>query len=175
MSCPCGSTLTLEKCCKPFIQDKTLPETAEQLMRSRYTAYTLHEVDYLKETLSPESREDFDEKATRDWATKTKWKKLSILSTKKGLASDQKGTVEFCAQFEYDGQDLQLHEISEFKKDKSGRWFYVDGEAHTHPAQENVEEAHKKPETFVRSTQKIGRNDPCPCGSGNKFKKCCGK
>jgi SEC-C motif-containing protein len=144
-------------------------------MRSRYTAYTLHEINYLRETLSPDSRDDFDEKATRDWATQTEWKKLTILSTKKGLAEDQKGTVEFSAHFKYNGDDLQLHEVSQFKKDKDGRWFYVDGEAHTHPANDNIEEAHQKPETFIRSSAKVGRNDPCSCGSGKKFKRCCGK
>lgn len=143
-------------------------------MRSRYTAYVIKAIDYLKTTLTPESREDFDPQATRQWAEESEWKKLTILSTHKGTVADTHGTVEFCAFFKHDGNDLQLHEVSQFRKDKEGRWLYVDGEAHTHPADEDVEHAHKKPETFIRTQAKVGRNDPCACGSGKKFKKCCG-
>lgn len=173
-SCPCGNSINFEDCCEPFIKGTKLPETAEQLMRSRYSAYVRGEIEYLKSTLAPESRKDFDTEATRKWSKEAKWKKLAILSTHKGTASDTKGTVEFCAYYAYDGQDLQLHEVSKFRKEKEGQWLFVDGDAHTHPADENVEEAHAKPETFVRTQAKVGRNDPCSCGSGKKFKKCCG-
>jgi SEC-C motif domain protein len=174
MACPCGNKQTYQECCEPFILGKSLPETAEQLMRSRYSAYTVVALDYLRDSLAPEGRKDFDAAATRKWAESTKWKKLSILSTKKGTSNDSKGTVEFCAFFETNGDDLQLHEVAEFRKEKDGHWVYVDGDAHTHPANENVEESHSKPETFVRTEAKVGRNDPCSCGSGKKFKKCCG-
>ena len=174
MACPCGNKQTYQECCEPFILGKSLPETAEQLMRSRYSAYTVVALDYLRDSLAPEGRKEFDAAATRKWAESTNWKKLSILSTTKGTSNDSKGTVEFCAFFETNGDDLQLHEVAEFRKEKDGQWVYVDGDAHTHPANENVEESHSKPETFVRTEAKVGRNDPCSCGSGKKFKKCCG-
>ena len=173
-ACPCGTTQIFEECCEPFLKGKALPETAEQLMRSRYTAFTVADLDYIKKTLAPESRKDFDGEATRKWAEEAKWKKLSIVSTKKGTAEDTKGIVEFCAFYEYEGEDIQLHEVAKFRKEKDGQWLFIDGDAHTHPASENVENAHQRPETVVRTQAKIGRNDPCSCGSGKKFKKCCG-
>lgn len=174
MNCPCGIPQPFKECCEPFIQGKSLPETAEKLMRSRYSAFVVADVEYIKKTLAPESRKDFDYEATRKWAQEAKWKKLSILSTQAGGEGDSKGIVEFSAFYEFDGEDIQLHEVAKFRKEKDGQWLFVDGDAHTHPASEDVEHAHKRPETFVRSQAKIGRNDPCSCGSGKKFKKCCG-
>lgn len=174
MPCPCGNSLSLQECCEPFIKRKKLPETAEQLMRSRYTAYTLHEMKYLTETLAPEARADFDAEETKKWAEQAIWKKLEILDTKKGKAGDSQGVVEFSAFYEHNGEDLQHHEVSTFRKDKDGQWLFVDGNAHTHPADEDLEKAHATPVTVVRESAKIGRNDPCSCGSGKKYKKCCG-
>lgn len=175
MLCACGTKQSFSDCCEPFIKGNKLPETAEQLMRSRYTAYTVADVDYLKNTLAPESRKDFDREATRKWAEEAKWKKLTIMSTQHGTADDDTGKVEFCASYEYEGQGIQLHEVSSFRKSKEGQWYFVDGEAHSHPEGENVELSHSKQVTVVRASAKIGRNDPCSCGSGKKFKKCCGK
>ncbi|MFM8313693.1 MAG: YchJ family protein [Deltaproteobacteria bacterium] len=174
MSCPCGTTKKYAQCCEPFILEKALPETAEQLMRARYTAYTVAQVDFIKNSLAPESRKDFDFEATKKWAKEAKWKKLTIMSTQKGTQADDQGTVEFCAAYEYDGEDIQLHEVSQFRKSKEGQWFFVDGDAHSHPGDEDVVLAHSRPATFVRTQAKIGRNDPCSCGSGKKYKKCCG-
>jgi SEC-C motif domain protein len=173
-SCPCGSAKAFQECCGPFLSGEKRPETAEQLMRSRYTAYTVVDVPYLKRTLAPEARKGFEEADTKAWAEKTKWKKLSILSTKKGSVSDTKGIVEFSAFYELEGEEIQHHEVSKFRKDDEGQWFFVDGDAHSHPADEDIGDAHKPQETVVRKGEKVGRNDPCTCGSGKKFKKCCG-
>ena len=76
MDCPCGSGKTYDECCEPFIRGKAFPETAEQLMRSRYSAYTLQEIPYITDTLHPDHREDWDERGPgtgretpfgRDW------------------------------------------------------------------------------------------------------------
>lgn len=174
MSCACGTGKKYSQCCEPYILGKNLPETAEALMRSRYTAYTVANVTYLKDTLAPESRKDFDADATKKWAEEAKWKKLTIMSTDKGTQEDERGIVEFCAAYEFEGEDIQLHEVSRFRKSKEGQWYFVDGDAHSHPGGENIEEAHSRPATFVRASAKIGRNDPCSCGSGKKYKKCCG-
>lgn len=171
MSCPCGTDKEFSQCCEPFITGKALPQTAEELMRSRYTAYTIQNIDYIKQTLAPESQEDFDLQASKDWAQNAKWMGLKILKTKKGTSEDKTGTVEFVATYN-DGKDtLEHHEVSEFRKNK-GRWFFVDGHAHTHKEGESHQHHHTQ-ETVIRDSPKVGRNDPCPCGSGKKYKKCC--
>lgn len=172
--CPCGSGANYSSCCEPFIRGTAKPPTAEKLMRSRYTAFTISDIDYLKKTLAPESSHDFDVKSTREWAQKSKWKGLKILSTDKGTENDKKGVVEFVATYEYKGDSIEHHEVSQFRKSPEGQWFFVDGDSHTHKEGEGHQHHHPKQETVVRESPKVGRNDPCPCGSGKKFKKCHG-
>ena len=173
MNCPCGSNQSLESCCEPFLKGKASPETAEKLMRSRYTAFSLADVDYIKNTLAPESRSDFDVASTKKWAEEATWKGLKIMSTEKGAETDKKGTVEFTATYSIEGETLDHHEVAQFRKNDAGKWFFVDGDAHTH--KEGEEHGHHhRPQTVVRESPKVGRNDPCPCGSGKKYKKCCG-
>lgn len=173
MNCPCGSKKSFETCCQPYLTGKAIPETAEQLMRSRYTAYTTVDINYIKNTLAPESRHDFDPKTTKDWAEHAKWKGLKIMSTERGTANDTKGTVEFTATYEQDGKGFDHHEVSQFRKSEDGQWLFVDGDAHTH--NEGEEHGHHHTvQTVVRDAPKVGRNDACPCGSGKKYKKCCG-
>lgn len=172
MKCPCGNDSTYETCCGPYLAGKVLPETAEKLMRSRYTAYTRADVAYLKKTTAPEMRKDFDEAATEQWAKSSKWKGLKIQDTKEGTADDTTGVVEFTATYEQEGQGIDHHEVSQFRKDKEGQWLFIDGEGHQHKEGESHHDA-PKPVPVVREGAKIGRNDPCPCGSGKKYKKCC--
>ena len=171
--CPCGSNQIFGQCCGPLIKGEALPESAEKLMRSRYTAFTLADIDYLKKTLAPESRHDFSAKETRVWAEQAKWNGLKILSTQKGTANDKKGTVEFIASYEQGGEKIDHHEVSQFRKAENGQWYFVDGESHQHKDGEDPHH-HHKPQTVQREAPKIGRNDPCTCGSGKKYKKCCG-
>lgn len=173
MSCHCGLEKSFEECCQPFINGKATPETAEQLMRSRYSAYVSNDLGYIKKTLAPESQSDFDMASTKEWAAKSKWKGLKILSTKDGKKSDTKGTVEFIATYTKDGKGIDHHEVAEFRKTESGQWLFVDGDAHTHAEGEDHHHHHVKQVTVVREGPKIGRNDPCSCGSGKKYKKCC--
>lgn len=147
-----------------YLSGEKLPPTAEELMRSRYAAFVKADVAYIKKTLAPESREDFDENGVREWATKSKWLGLEIRRTEKGQPEDTTGIVEFVARYSVAGQTFDHHEISEFRKDPSGQWYFVDGKI--------VEPGERK--TVVREEPKIGRNDPCTCGSGKKYKKCCG-
>jgi len=170
MNCPCGSNTAFEQCCEPFLTGKKLPETAEKLMRSRYTAYTRANVEYVKSTMTPEAQQDFDEAETKAWAEGSKWKGLKISDTKLGGPNDKTGMVEFTATYEKDGQGVDHHEVATFRKTKEGQWLFVDGEAHTHKEGEGHHEPIKP---VVRTQPKIGRNDPCHCGSGKKFKKCC--
>lgn len=174
-SCACGSSKPFSECCEPFIEGKRLPETAEQLMRSRYTAYTVGNIDYIRDTLAPESRHDFDYKATKQWSQQAKWKSLRIVSSKKGGTDDRDGTVEFIATYLHGKDGIEHHEVAEFRRDDKDQWFFVDGDSHTH--REGEGHHHHPPvkrETVVRDAPKVGRNDPCVCGSGKKYKKCCG-
>lgn len=157
--CPCGSGIDYGKCCEPLIKGARQAQTAEELMRSRYTAYVKVEIDYLFETTHPAHRQGFDHEGTRQWAVNSVWEGLEIVATDKGGADDGEGQVEFIARFREKGVKKAHHELAEFKKD-DGKWFFTDGSA-----------VPRKPATSV----KVGRNDPCTCGSGLKYKKCCGK
>ena len=171
MSCPCGSGKSYADCCEPLIKGKRRANTAEELMRSRYSAFVKAEIDYLHDTLASESRRDFDKQETRKWAEQAKWKGLKIMDVQGGGADDTKGTVEFVATYEIEGEALDHHEVSKFRKSDEGRWYFIDGDSHTH--REGEGHLHR-PQTVQRESPKIGRNDPCPCGSGKKYKKCCG-
>jgi len=157
--CPCGSKQTYEECCAPFHNGELAP-TAEQLMRSRYSAFEKGKLEYLEETLSFASRKDYNAEETAEWAGQARWDKLEIVNTEDGQENDDTGMVEFRAYFKINGQKQVHHERSRFSK-LDGRWYYEDGEMN--PAQE---------QRIVG--KKVGRNDPCTCGSGKKFKKCCG-
>lgn len=157
---PCGSGRDYDSCCQPFVEGEALPPTAESLMRSRYSAYVNHAIDYLGETLHPHHRADWDREATRRWSDNAVWQGLEIVDTEAGGEGDAEGVVEFIARFEDHGRATQHRERSRFQLFE-GRWYYVDGET-------------PRPKTQRLETPKVGRNDPCPCGSGKKFKKCCG-
>ena len=160
-NCPCGMEKPYEECCGPFIQGDALPQTPEALMRSRYTAFTKTEVDYILNTVHPEKREQHDEKTVHNWAKNSDWIGLEILDTEKGGPDDTEGVVEFKVQYYQKGKRQTHHEIAQFKKEED-TWYFLDGNA---PQQEQV----------TRTGPKIGRNDPCPCNSGKKYKKCCGR
>jgi len=156
MPCVCGAGENFEKCCEPLHLGKKNAETAEQLMRSRYAAFVKQAVDYLEQTHDPETSENFDREEASTWAKTASWQGLEIVGVEGGNTSDTEGLVEFIARYSVDGQPLTHHERSEFRK-LDGWWVYVDGER-----------------IPVKQAQKVGRNEPCPCGSGKKHKKCCG-
>jgi len=147
--CPCGSGKTYRDCCAPLHRGESLATSAEALMRSRYSAYVLKLGDYLAATWHRSTRP-----AQLDIAEdNTPWQRLRILATARGGETDSEGVVEFAA--DYPGG--QMHERSRFVRE-DGQWFYLDGEM-----------------LPLLPQEKVGRNEPCPCGSGRKFKKCCGK
>lgn len=138
-----------------------MPETAEQTMRSRYTAYTKVNTTYLMSTLHPSRVEEGDMENARRWAEESEWLGLEILGTEAGGAGDEQGIVEFVARFRSkDGEEHAHQERSLFVKE-NGRWLFQEG--------------HTPQQTIRRASPKVGRNDPCSCGSGKKFKKCCEK
>jgi len=164
-ACPCGSGLEFSACCEPLLQKKKRAATAQALMRSRYAAYVENDIEYLEKTLLPRKRGAFSALEVVGWNADVDWKSLEILALEKGEAGDDEGVVEFRAAFDKDGEASEIHERSLFKK-KAGVWYYVEG-AHPDEAKEETAEAAPK-------TPKVGRNEPCPCGSGKKYKRCCG-
>jgi SEC-C motif-containing protein len=175
VKCDCGSGLEYSECCEPYLKGEKHAPTAEALMRSRYTAHVRVMPKYIIDTLAPESRKGVDEKSIREWAKESEWLGLKILSTKDGQPNDKKGVVEFVATYKTDGKELDHHEVSQFRKDpKQNRWYFVDGDSHTHEAGQGHHHHHEPVAPVVREGPKVGRNDPCPCGSGKKYKKCHG-
>lgn len=156
--CPCGSGREYFACCGPVVSGAAMAPTAEALMRSRYTAYVKGKIDHILGTYS--RPENADRKATEDWSRKAEWKGLSILRVEGGRPEDSEGVVEFSVKYEMAGQPEEHRETAYFVK-KDGVWLYDSGDVRT--------------ETVVRPGPKVGRNDPCPCGSGKKYKHCCGK
>lgn len=153
--CPCGSNSAYADCCGQYHSGAKPAPSAEALMRSRYSAFALHLEDYLLATWDKSKRParvDFSKDATE-------WQRLEIIACKKGNAGDSKGIIEFKAYYRFNGEEFALHEISRFTK-QQGRWLYLDGavKAIAQPGQ---------------LTNK-GLNAPCHCGSGKKFKRCCG-
>lgn len=116
--CPCGSRRPFMKCCKPFITGKTRPNTPEQLMRSRYVAYTRNNLDYIAQTMTGPAMQNFDQASATQWAANITWLGLTIHDA-------QDTIVEFTAHYEQDNQRHTLHERSLFEH-IDGAWFYVD-------------------------------------------------
>ncbi len=158
--CPCGSGKTQGNCCLPLIQGSTHVTTAEQLLRSRYTAFTLGEIDYILATHHSKTRNTVDRSEIEAWSKNSVWKGLEILDQAKGSATDEQGEIRFCARFFSEGKDQEHWEHAVFERE-NGAWKFLDAQG-------------MKPSTIRRMEPKIGRNDPCHCGSGKKFKKCHG-
>ncbi|NDG83596.1 MAG: YchJ family protein [Proteobacteria bacterium] len=158
--CPCGAGSNYGACCEPFHLGKSKPDTAEKLMRSRYSAYVAAKIDYIGKTNDPETGGDFDAEAAETWSKESEWMGLEIVATREGQKGDASGEVEFKARYRAQGVEETHHEVSLFRFDRAQGWLYRDGKTLRTPVQ--------------RAEPKIGRNDPCSCGSGKKYKKCCG-
>ena len=146
--CPCQSGKVYQDCCGKFHAHHALPETAEQLMRSRYCAYVLKNIPYIVETTVPSQQGLLDVQVLQDWADSTHWLGLQILKTE--TLTKIQSAVEFNAVFQGEEGEQSHQERSIFVK-VNERWYFVDP-------------------TVSLPTMK----QPCVCGSGKKFKHCCG-
>jgi SEC-C motif domain protein len=160
MVCPCGKGESLEACCGPFLEGKAQPATAEALMRARYTAYAIGNIDYIFTSHDPDTVSGVDRNNTELWSKGSEWLGLEILGTERGLETDNDGIVEFVARYKIKGVTLTHRERATFKR-HGKRWVFVDGQEIKGPPVKNLE-------------PRVGRNEPCPCGSGKKYKKCHG-
>lgn len=156
--CPCYSGKLFSACCQPILESGDAP-TALALMRSRYTAYHQGNPEYILNSTHPRTRSEYSTEAIQHMCVSNTWTKLEVQSTEHGSKSDERGVVEFKAHFiDSSGNKQTHHERSTFLKD-DGKWFFLQGVLDP---------------TEVDLMKKVSRNDPCPCGSGKKHKKCCG-
>lgn len=170
--CPCRqapeskeSKLTYGQCCGPILSGQAQAQDTEQLLRARYTAFTLAEVDFVLNTHHPKTRKDVSRDEVTSWATGSRWMGLEVVQKEAGGPQDSTGTIIFCARYQDKdaAADAAPHEHWEqalFERDPSTKaWMFLDARG--------VQQG-----TYRRTEPKVGRNDPCPCGSGKKFKKC---
>jgi SEC-C motif-containing protein len=120
--CPCDSGKEYRHCCGPLLSGEQPAGTAEQLMRSRYTAFVLADEKYLRKTWHPQtcpSRIEVNDGS--------RWLGLKIRSIDRGGVHDDEGTVEFVARYKVAGRGHRLHEASRFIR-LQGQWRYLDGD-----------------------------------------------
>lgn len=127
-------------------------------MRARYAAYVLGEIDFIIDSVHPDSPGEADRRTTEAWSKNADWQGLEVVTSEAGGEQDEEGMVEFIARFNVQDTAQQHHERARFKRHNK-KWLYLDGDE-------------IKPQPIRRAAPRVGRNDPCPCGSGKKFKKC---
>ena len=169
--CPCGSKKRFTDCCLLIISGEIKAETAEQLMRSRYSAYATNNAQYIFDTYALKSKQAQSVEEISAWAKSTTWLSLevvpceplsyeqlsvSLLTTDPSLTKSLP-TVRFTATYLVDNTLWKMSETSKFVKELD-EWRYLDGDITEH-----------------NKVREIKRNDLCPCGSRKKFKKCCAK
>ena len=156
--CFCGLNEKFENCCGKIISGEKKAATPEELMRARYSAHASQSLQFLVDSVHPDHRKGVSVTELEEWSPLVQWTGLEIHSATLGETEDE-GFVSFTAKFSVNNMEEEMRENSIFTK-YNGEWVYVDGEV-------------EGEEPFVREEKKVGRNDPCPCGSGKKFKKCC--
>lgn len=120
-NCPCLSGEQYADCCGRFHRGDAEAPTAEQLMRSRYSAFVVQDAAYLLRTWHPDTRP-----AELDLDPDMQWRRLDIVSTRRGGPLDSEGVVEFKAYFRHDGERGVHHETSRFLR-VDRRWYYLNG------------------------------------------------
>ena len=158
-TCPCGSGAAFTDCCEPVINGSRASETAEELMRARYSAFVTGAVDFIVSSTHSRTRKEVDRAFIREWSESSTWRGLHIIETKQ--VDENTALVSFEAQFTQNGKDQNHREKSLFERE-DGQWRFVTGDELKNP-------------TVRYETPRPGRNDPCPCGSGKKYKKCHGE
>jgi SEC-C motif-containing protein len=156
--CPCGSGLSFDACCAPIINGTRESDTAEELMRARYSAFATGAIDFIVASTHTRTRKEIDLSFIREWSETSTWLGLEIFETK--VANENKAFVSFEARYSQGGEDHLHREKSLFERE-DGQWRFVTGDEIKNP-------------TVRYETPRPGRNDPCPCGSGKKYKKCHG-
>lgn len=150
-----------------MLQGKRKAATAEDLLRARYSAFARSEIDFILKSHHPETREQVKREEIEEWSKSSEWLGLKVLQKQAGETTDEEGTVTFHARYigadgKPDGKEpgkIEDHyEHATFKKSE-GNWMFFDAQG-------------LRQGPIRRTEPKTGRNDPCPCGSGKKYKKC---
>jgi SEC-C motif-containing protein len=157
--CPCGSGNPFASCCEPVISGTRESQTAEELMRARYTAFVTGAIEFIVATTHSTTRHEVDVADITDWSQNSTWQGLEIFEATP--VDENQAHVSFEARFTQQGQEQHHREKSLFERE-DGKWRFVTGGELKNP-------------TVRYETPRSGRNDPCPCGSGKKYKKCCGR
>jgi SEC-C motif-containing protein len=118
--CPCGSQINIQECCLPYIHDHLIVPTAEKLMRSRFSAFCLHNAEYLYNTTHISQKKYTNKSDILAWAQQNTWQKLEILNS-------TENTVEFKAYFLDENKTPQIHHEKSAFVFFQNNWFYVDG------------------------------------------------
>lgn len=134
-----------------------MTKTAEDLLKKRYEAFKQGDIDFIIQSHHPDTREQLDRNSLRSWSERSVWRGLDIEDVDEG---DERALIRFTVHFDRKNETLHQTELAEFRK-VDGEWYYYDSEFPSQPPQK-------------REEPKLGRNDPCHCGSGKKFKKCHG-
>ena len=157
MLCPCGSSQFFSRCCQPYITKQQLPSTAEQLMRSRFSAYATKEASYIFDTYGAVAQRQQSVNDIQSWADECHWLALNIHQA-------TTSTVDFSAYYLVNNILCELREKSNFSLEQ-GQWRYIDGDI-----------------IVNNEMSMIKRNELCPCNlyptawsakQGKKFKHCC--
>jgi SEC-C motif-containing protein len=151
--CPCGGG-EFSDCCGPIIDGSVQAQTPEQLMKARYSAYATGAIDFLGKSTHSKTRKQFDPIGAESWSRNSRWLGLNILGVDSFLPD--RAHVNFEARYEDKDGVVILHRERSLFEREDDEWRFVSGGA------------------IPAVSQKIGRNEPCPCGSGKKHKKCCG-
>lgn len=158
LTCPCGSGARFADCCEQVINGERESQTAEELMRARYAAIVTGAIAFIVASNHSRTRREIDIPYIREWSQNSTWRGLEIIGTR--LVDSNTAYVSFEAQFTQDGKDRSHREKSLFERE-NGQWRFVTGDELKNP-------------TVRHEAPRPGRNEPCPCGSGKKYKKCCG-
>jgi SEC-C motif-containing protein len=135
------------------------PKSPKDLLQARYQAFVDGNIDYIVDTHHPETRGNLDRDSVESWSKDSVWLGMNIEEEVKD--SKEQAHITFNVCYEKDAETTNHLECAEFRKE-DGKWYYFDSEFPT-------------PEPQRREEPKLGRNDPCHCGSNKKFKKCHGR
>lgn len=154
--CSCGSGKAYADCCQPYHLFHAYPASALVLMKSRFCAFVEQDINYIIATTLPAQQVLLDKEGLQAWASQMHWSHLQIVADRPKVAK-RHAQVHFCAYYHdvdcHDADRLGVHdELSTFVK-CDDRWYFLD------------------PTVPVLLTNK----QPCFCGSGEKFKACCGR
>ncbi|MFI5839176.1 YchJ family protein [Catenuloplanes sp. NPDC051500] len=117
--CPCGAGPGYDTCCGRLHRGESTATSAEQLMRSRYSAFARGDARYLLESWHPSTRP-----AELDLGDGQRWLRLDIVDASGGSLFEAAGEVEFKAHYREGGRTGTVHERSRFVRE-DGRWLYV--------------------------------------------------